>query len=276
VQESLGSGSVDVAWVDKAIFLTPATMARIRQSARRLVHFTPDTAFHANRSKNFERTIGLFDILVTTKSFEIGEYRKRTGRDTAILTTQGFDPEVHYPRVADSARRREAVFVGLAEPARERCVATLLESGIAVRIAGHGWQRFVKQWERCPFLNFMGESLFGNDYAAVLSEAWIGLGLISKRFPELHTTRTFEIPACGAVLATEPNFETRSFFNDDEAMFFTSFKDLADKIHDAFSWDTNRLAAIAHRGQTRVLNDHRDYPSILSSVLGDSRLRLDT
>ena len=42
----------------------------------------------------------------------------------------------------------------------------------------------------------------------------VGLGLLSKRFPERHTTRTFEIPACGALLATERTADTTRFFDE--------------------------------------------------------------
>jgi spore maturation protein CgeB len=276
VRGSLRADNIDLAWVDKAIFLEPATMKLIRQSSRRLVHFTPDTAFHANRSRNLERSIRLFDVLVTTKSFETERYRQLVTRDTVLLTTQGYDPEVHYPRSSDGSRRNEVVFVGLAEPDRERCVAKLLEREISVRVAGYGWQDFVKRWQQAPHFKFVGESVFGSEYAAALSEAWIGLGLLSKRFPELHTTRTFEIPACGTILATESNSETRRFFENDEAIFFNGFDDLADKIQDTFTSGADSIAGLAHRGQSRVLNDHRDYPSILSAVLNDSRLRLNT
>ena len=54
--------AVDLAWVDKAVFLYPRTIDRLRASSRNMVHFTPDTAFHANRSRHFEKTLGTFDV----------------------------------------------------------------------------------------------------------------------------------------------------------------------------------------------------------------------
>jgi spore maturation protein CgeB len=272
VERAVAGKSIDLIWVDKAIFLTPQTMRTIRQASKRLVHFTPDTAFHANRSRNFEKTLRLFDVLVTTKSFEVNEYRKRIDRDTILLATQGFDPEVHYPRIADADRRKDVVFVGLAEPDRQRCLSVLLQNGIPVRLAGLGWDSFVSRWKRNRLFHFEGEFVSGDDYAELLSSSWIGLGLLSKRFPELHTTRTFEIPACGTVLATESNRETTAFFNHDEALFFRDFEDLARQIGDAFSAGNVSLASIAARGRERVTNDHRDYPQILANILGDSRI----
>ena len=273
VMEWLTGKSFQLAWVDKAIFLRPETITRIREASRRLVHFTPDTAFHANKSRNFEATIESFDLLVTTKSFEVDEYRRRLVRDTLFVTTQGFDPEVHYPRNTPDQRSKEVAFVGLAEPYRESCLATLLQHSIPIVLAGHGWNSFRNKWRGNANLRFGGESLFGDDYARLLSRAWIGLGLLSKRFPELHTTRTFEIPACGALLATERNSETETFFSDDEALFFRDPVELATRIAAIWAEDAAvDLKRIAANGRVRVIADKRDYPSILGGILSDSRI----
>jgi spore maturation protein CgeB len=97
---------------------------------------------------------------------------------------------------------------------------------------------------------------------------------LSKRFPELHTTRTFEIPACGAVLATERNAETARFFSDAEAMFFDGPEDLADRLTTEFARaDSTAMEQLAVRGRARVISDARDYPAILSRVLQDPRAR---
>jgi spore maturation protein CgeB len=263
----------DLLWVDKAVFIRPETVARLRQSSTRLVHFTPDTAFGANSSRHFEQSIKLFDLLVTTKSFELTKYAEFTGLDRVLLKSQGFDSRIHYPRVSDTLRRNEVVFVGLAEPDRERCIAELLIHDVPVRLAGMGWSRFVRKWIDHPSLTFHGANAFGNDYAELLSNAWIGLGLLSKRFAELHTTRTFEIPACGAVLATEKTAETSRFFKSDEAMFFADYTDLAVRVREIFSRnDSEQLARIAAAGRQRVLRDRRDYKSLLTDIITDERI----
>ena len=273
VLSHLASRAFDLIWVDKAVFLRPETMAALRQSTRKLVHFTPDTAFGVNASRNFERAIPLFDLLVTTKSFEATEYTKHTDPTKLKLVSQGFDPLVHYPRSNDSARRKEAVFVGLAEPDRERCISELLKKEITVRVAGRGWSGFIRKWVDHPNLIFEGEDAFGDAYADLLSNAWIGLGLLSKRFTELHTTRTFEIPACGAVLATEQTAETSKFFLPGEAVFFRDYAHLAARVGELFSLgDNNSLAQIAQAGRSRVVSDRRDYESLLTDIIRDPRI----
>lgn len=273
VCNAMSGKSYDLVWVDKALFLNEETVRVARKAARRLVHFTPDTAFHENRARNFVRSMPLYDLLVTTKSFELDAYRMRAGRDTVLLTTQGFDPQVHYSRNEAGERRHEAVFIGLAEPDRERCVALLLEQGVPVRVGGLGWKGFLRRWRGHSGLTFEGEQIFGDAYARLLSQAWVGLGLISKRFPELHTTRTFEIPACGALLATESNSETRSFFETNEALFFSDYASLAAQLASTLHPASNAdLKAVASAGERRVKADGRDYESILLRILGDPRV----
>ena len=268
VLDEIANSSLDVAWVDKAVFLRPSTLQSVRRAARRLIHFTPDTAFHANRSRHFESTLPLFDVVVTTKSFELDEYRRRIPDDRICLVTQGFDPKVHFPRAVPGEKIREASFVGLAEPDRERVVASLLENGVAVRLAGHGWRSFLGKWGTHPQLTFAGANVFGDDYAELLSRSWVGLGLLSKRFPERHTTRTFEIPACGSILATQATNETRKFFSEEEAMFFEDETSLARTLAKMFAeLSDDELARVAAAGRQRVLSDRRDYPSILGRIL---------
>ena len=93
--------------------------------------------------------------------------------------------------------------------------------------------------------------------------AW---GAISKWIPELHTTRTFEIPACGTALVTEQNHETQSFFNDDEAIFYTNENDLVEKI--TFFINNDRaLEVLTQKGASRVVTSGYDYNAILKAIL---------
>lgn len=267
VRAALSPTAYDLVWVDKGVFLTAETMAVVRGRSRKLVHFTPDTSFLGNRSRHFEQSLGLYDLVVTTKSFEVGEYQRRGVGERLCCLTQGYDPSVHWPRCPEQPRRRELAFIGLAEPDREACLALLLDKGLSVRLGGQGWKRFLQRYEGCAHLHFAGERVFGEAYAEVYSRAWIGLGLLSKRFPELHTTRTFEIPACGAILATEGNGETKQFFTGDEALFFDDYHELATIAAGRLAGPEDALDRVASAGYRKVMSSGRDYDSLLRSVL---------
>jgi spore maturation protein CgeB len=115
-------------------------------------------------------------------------------------------------------------------------------------------------------LQFLGTEVFGDRYVCEYASASVGLGLLSKRFPETHTTRTFEIPACGSLLATERTVDTVRFFKEDEALFFNDYQELGHRLGELLE-RPDEIEAAASRGHRRVLSDGRDYASVLSRVL---------
>lgn len=266
VAEQLPTGQYDLIWVDKGVCLTTATIRRLRACSRRLVYYTPDTTFLHNRSRFFNETAALYDLVVTTKSLEVEEFCRRISAERLLLTTQSYDSRLHYPRVPFAQKRREAVFVGLCEPDREACIQALLQAGVPVCVGGVGWDYFLQKNRKNPLLTFAGRSVFGEDYARALSAASIGLGLLTKRFPELHTTRTFEIPACGTVLATENTAETARFFTSDQALFFTDYPQLARQVRDLLE-DPAALQTFSAAGQAAVATGGYDNDSMVQLVL---------
>lgn len=272
----IDGGPYDLVWIDKGVFLQHSTLSKLRDQAARLIHYTPDTAFHTNRSRLFEQSMPYYDLLVTTKSFEVDAYRQRLGgNDKLFLTTQGFDKRLHRPVTLDHPRRREVAFVGLAEPDRFACVEVLLEAGIGVHVGGMGWENFAREKQANKYFHYLGSRVFGEDYARLYSSVWIGLGLLSKRFPELHTTRTLEIPACGAILATERTDDTERLFQQDDVLFFKKPQELAQSIIEWFGTKSDEeLQRVADSGRQRVEQDGRDYCGIIDSILNDVRIEL--
>lgn len=266
VMSELGSKLYDFAWIDKGVCLWPETVRRIRELARKLVYYTPDTSFLANRSRYFRATASLYDLIVTTKSVELASFERLVPRERIALVTQCFDSRLHYPRCTFAEKRKEAVLIGLCEPDRERCVEQLTSHGIAVRVGGIGWSRFVRRHAGNSLVQYEGARVFGQRYAEVLSGAAVGLGLLTKRFPELHTTRTFEIPACGTALATERNSETTGIFGEEEVIFFADYADLGRRVAGLMQ-DEVRLKAISDAGARRVQTGDYSNDRVLRKVL---------
>jgi spore maturation protein CgeB len=98
--------------------------------------------------------------------------------------------------------------------------------------------------------------------------ASIGLGLLTQRFPELHTTRTFEIPACATAIATPMTAETRSVFDESQAIFFNDYKELAMRILYLMSVPAE-LQKITEAGHKRVLDGAYDNDSMVKLVLSN-------
>lgn len=254
----------DVIWVDKAVFIKPNVTKLLGKKSNILIHYTPDTAFEENRSKYFYKSIPYYNYLITTKSFEEEYYLQDVNKDRLLFVPQGFDKTLHYPRHKFFEKENKVVFIGLNEPSREEAISELLKNNIRVDLAGENWMKFVNRNQH-PNLEFLGESLFKDDYAHAISSSLFGLGLVSKRFPELHTTRTFEIPACGTALLTERNSETLKGFKDDEAIFFSSHEEMVNKIL-FFAQDKEALRLLSQKGYDSVLRNGYDYQSQLLKI----------
>lgn len=266
-----GQQQFDLIWVDKGVYLWPDTIKHLRKRTGCMVHFTPDNAFYANRSRHFYASAGRYDLLITTKSFELEQYAGIADPQRVYLTTQAYDADLHRPSEPLPRKKAVAVFIGLCEEDREKCIGALLAAGVSVRLGGRGWKKFLSSHASNPALCFLGEEVFGDAYVSGYASAMVGLGLLSKRFPELHTTRTFEIPAIGSLLATERTAETERFFNDNEVLFFNNYVELAGRLVELMK-DPARVSLMANKGHQRVISGGYDYASVLSAAL--RRLKL--
>ncbi|WP_083634400.1 glycosyltransferase family protein [Saccharicrinis aurantiacus] len=265
-QLSESSIKLDLIWVDKAIFITPCTTKLLRSLTTKLIHFTPDMAFYENKSNHFIKNISQYDYLITTKSIETKIYQQFIPKEKLLLTTQGFDKDIHKPLHTFSQKEDCIAFIGLCEPSRETIVQQLIDNKIKVKIAGKGWNSFVKKNVENPYLQFQGDGLFGNAYSQFISSSLFSIGFLSKKFEELHTTRTFEIPACGTALITECNDEIANFYKADEVIFYKSVNDMIKKIK-YYQAHLNQLELLTKKGTQRVHQDGRDYESILREIL---------
>lgn len=256
----------DLIWIDKGVFILPRIIKILKSNTNKLVHYTPDTSFYENNSRLFRRSMKYFDFLIFTKSFELNEYRKRIAKEKLIILTQAFDPNIHFPRLNSSEKTNKITFIGLFEPEREEIIQSIIDNDLEVNLGGVGWSKFVERNKNNKKLNFIGEFVLESEYAQMISSSKFALGLLSKKFPEKHTTRTFEIPACGTCLVTEKNEEIDSFFNDDECIKFKTIGELV-KLILFYQKNEACLEQITINGFRSVVNNKRDYPSQMRETL---------
>jgi spore maturation protein CgeB len=259
-------GFQDLIWVDKAVFVSTETTLKLRKLAKLLVHFTPDPAFTFHASHHFRQSLSFYDFAITTKSYEKKYYHNYLPAERIILTTQGFSHETHQPQIEFSDKKKGVLFIGHRERERELIVQKLTDAGINVALAGIKWEKFSSAKNNNNLLSYLGKGIYGSDYAKTISAYQFSWGALSKWIPELHTTRTFEIPACGTALITERNPETNSYFNEDEAIFYDTPEEMIERIRH-YQNRPGELKQLTVKGRERVIKDGRDYRSILEGIL---------
>jgi spore maturation protein CgeB len=257
-------------WIDKGVFIQPKILKALRKRTKRLIHFTPDPAFLYHSSKLFEAGIDLYDYCVTTKSFELNKYKEKGAKNT-IFCTQGFDENVHRQMVKFEEKIYDVCFIGHYESERAQIIKSLINKDYSVVIAGINWLKFYSKHKNYSNLTYLGNQILGDEYVRVIGQSKIGLGLISKWIPEKHTTRTFEIPACGTALLTESNVEIRAFYDEGSALFFSNFQEIPEII--AASIQNNEtLRKITSEGYRSVTSGSFSYQKILQQLLREMNI----
>jgi spore maturation protein CgeB len=280
----------DLVWAEKQEYLATDTLHSARKLGARLVHFTPDPYFYLSwkRTRLMDEAIRTFDVLIFCKRYEQADY-EALGKPT-IYMPLGYCDEVHRPLPAeDSKWAADVGFIGGWEPRRERVLHSVAAAGIDIKIRGAYWD-FLKDG-RWTFRRYVilrqlagtekfaisadtvlaqahhGDEVYGDDYARAVTGARVGLGLLRRTWPDQHTTRTFEIPACGSMLLADRTNEHQNLFEEGkEADYFDSTEELLDKT---IFYCHNELARqrIARRGQERCVQSKYAYIHRLNAAL---------
>jgi len=279
-----------LVWAEKQEYLRVATLEALQRGGARLVHFTPDPYFSLawKRTALMDAAIGRFDALVYCKSYERADYAA-LGKPL-IYMPLGYCDEVHRPLPSPDPRWSCALgFLGGWEPRRERLLGQVAAAVEDVKIWGGYWD-FLRdgRWSLrrqvilgqlaggAPFrirrddrlaVAWQGGEVYADDYARALTGSRIGLGFLRQVCPDQHTTRTFEIPACGALLLADRTDEHRGFFEEGrEAEFFSSAEELVDKARFYAAHESER-ARIAAAGRERCLSSGYSYLERLRPVI---------
>jgi hypothetical protein len=280
----------ELVWGEKQEYLRPATLERLGAAGAARVHFTPDPYFVLDwrRTPVMDQSIGRYDMLVYCKAYERAAY-EALGKPL-IYMPLGYCDETHRPLASDDPRWACAVgFLGGWEPRREALLRAVGGAVDDLKIWGGYWD-FLRdgRWtlRRQIILSrlaggddfriardarlgraWQGGEVYGDDYARALTAARVGVGFLRKTWPDQHTTRTFEIPACGSLLLADRTEEHQSFFEEGrEAEFFGSETELVDKAR-FYAANEAARATIAAAGRVRCESGGYSYVERLRPVM---------
>ena len=124
--------------------------------------------------------------------------------------------------------------------------ATLRRRLILKQLAGKETFAIRRDPRLAPCLR--GGEVYGDDYARALTGSRIGFGFLRKVCPDQHTTRTFEIRACGSMLLADRTDEHRALFEEGkEAEILREESELVDKEKFYIACEGARARAAAAR-----------------------------
>lgn len=247
----------DIVFVDNSKVIRRSTLGELRKrGVSRLVYYSPDdlTARH-NLSLPLKRSLPDWDIVCTTKTFNIRELSD-LGVRRPLLIGKAFDPDLHQPmspaEVGGDYERFDAVFVGSYERERAESLRTLAETGIRLVIYGSdkgGWRR-----QSLSESIDLRRSVFDREYVAAWHTGKVALCFLRKINRDRITQRTMEIAAIGRPMIAERTDEHDAHFDHGrEYIGFASDTELCSGVERLLKDDAARRA-MGLAGRQRCLD----------------------
>lgn len=284
---------IDVLWCDKQEFIKAKVLQECKQLGILSVHYTPDPYFTLSwkQTRLSKESMPHYDVLLTSKTYELDQYKKMNPRSFYIPL--GFSESAHRPCIPKEEKIRskyscDVSFIGGWEPRREEYLNAVSKVSHNLKIWGYAWdhlqdgkltlRRYVrlkrlagkekflikKNLNLCSLIQ--GGEIYGDEYAQAISCSKISIGFLRKVCPDQHTTRTFEIPACGSMLLADRTMEHQEFFKEGiEADYFSSKEELVEKVR--FYLKNERLRqSLAEAGYHKCLTAGYSYKELLHKL----------
>jgi hypothetical protein len=266
----------DLVWVDKGLVIKRSTLLCLKSLLPRttLAYFNPDDPFGGYGLAGWRRflhALDAYDVHFVPREVNIQDYQKRGAKKVVLqIPSWGYDPEIHRPRtVSDDFRRRfgaDIGFVGFFEKARAESIVALAAAGLQVCVIGPWPSGYVRQG-----MLYSRHPVFGASYAECLQCFKITLCFLRKNNRDLYTSRSIEIPACGAFMLAERTSVHQTLFEEGkEAEFFSSPEELQDKARFYLRDDVAR-ERVARAGRLRCERSNYSYDGLMRrrmAVLG--------
>ena len=248
--------------VFKGAHLYPATLSQLRDQGVALYNYYPDVSAFTHTYSYLPSALQLYDCVFSTKTFFANDLARR-GYPLRRFEwlPHGYDPEAHRPLSLSEAEisfyGADVAFVGAFGPGKEQILAGLrkLLPNLNLVIWGDAWSKAAS-----PELTgcIRGRGVYGDEYTRAVCASHILLGLLSVRqsgssLGDQVTSRSFNIPACGAFLLHQRNPEILQFYQEGrEIECFDSVPELAEKIRYYLAHPEKRQA-VAQAGYRRCV-----------------------
>lgn len=270
LKERILQNNYKIIWIEKGLTIKPSTLKEVKKllPEAKLVSCSEDDmfAFH-NQSFYYLRGLRYYDIVFTTKTYNLDEL-KQLGAPKTALVLDSYDSSFHRPLSLSGEDKKcfgaEVSFIGSFENDRAEKMLYLAENGIPVTVWGPGWRKWSNKH---PYLIIKNQILCGQDYIKAINAAKINLCFLRKINRDEVTSRSVEIPACRGFMLAERTKRHLEFFKEGkEAIFFSSPKELLSLAIKYLSADEER-EKIAAAGYWRCQSSGYDMSAQLTKML---------
>lgn len=261
----------ELLFVFKGVMVKPDVLRHARQRNCLTFNFYPDWNLYTDYKSvgnDYPTCVPEYDCIFTPKSYHRQFYAEAGARRLEFIP-YAYDPWCHFPvSLSDEERelyRSDVVFIGTWTPDRANVLEKLVGNGIDYDLAVWGgyWHKLKPDSPLRSFVKF--RPAYGATQAKIFGASKIALGFVQS--PDLHTARSFEIPAYGAFMLAQRTAEHTSLFREGlDVACFGDIDELSTKITYYLQHDDERIA-IAKAGFKTVTQGGNSYVDRMQRVL---------
>jgi spore maturation protein CgeB len=258
----------DVVLVVKGSHLTVECLTGLKATGATLVNFATDDPFNPRTSSaSWLNTLPLYDVVCSPRHANVDDL-KALGVADVHFVPFGYKPEVHFPEAPrnDAERNRfqsDVCFIGGADDDRVGYFEQLVQDIPEVKLALYGGY-----WNRSSRLAPYSRGFaVGRDFRLAVAGAAVSINLVRRANRDDHVMRSFEVPACGGCMLTEPTSTHRALFREGrEAFFFDSPAGFIQSIRSLLDDPASREQA-AQAARVRITETGNRYDERLLSIV---------
>jgi spore maturation protein CgeB len=271
-----------LVYITNADFCYRETLRAIRDQGIPVMCFYHDVPWKNRPGSRFSEGLDLFDLVATTRRWHEAQFTAAGAREVAVVRF-GFDPAVHRPVAPAGQDVRyygsDAALIASYAEQRKQDLERLLADTSAFRLDIWG-----NLWNHLPAssparASWRGRDVHEQEIPVIYACARVALHWVrweredsdsAMRTGDQHNSRTFQIAACGgALMLAQRTEEHQAFFREDEeAVFFSDFKELRDKL--AWWLDPSRQQLrreVASAARARCLREDYSYGPVVRRFL---------
>jgi spore maturation protein CgeB len=271
----ISNGSFDILWLERAVEIGARTLRNVKKlnPVIQIIWYAEDDMINPHhRTRHVEAAMPLYDLWVTTKSFNaLPQEVPRFGVRNILFVNNSYDETLHKPITMSQKDQvnfgADVSFVGTYEKERAQSLSLLAQRGVLVRVWGNGWSSLKG---KTPGLLIEDRPAYDDEYIKVICASKINLCFLRKENRDLQTCRSIEIPACGGFMLHERNDEMLSILTENqEAAYFSNDQELIDQCEKWLISEQDRIT-IAAQGHARVTLESFSHVKRLQEILNST------
>ncbi|MFW5696955.1 MAG: CgeB family protein [Fimbriimonadaceae bacterium] len=262
----------DVVWVNKGVSISRRLLERLKERTGGVtVSYNNDDPYGGRDGRawaTFLESIPAYDLMVVPRLVNFWE-AKSHGANYVLRCFHEIDSEIQAePKITEEDRQEpeaKVLFIGTYFMGRDAQLKGLKERGIPLTLRGNSWDKAPEWAELKPIWK---AAVHGEAYLKQVRMAKVSLCFLSRGNRDLHTTRSNEIPYAGGLLLAERTPEHQEMYvENEEAMFFDSLDECAEKCNMLLADDALR-EKVRLAGQRRAIKNNHTTDALFDHVFG--------